>query len=618
MTRGSFWRSLWWRTPLRGGLGRRILLWFLVLSLVPLLVSNSVGFVVSRGIIEQQMRRYLLALAEIQAQQVATEVERHQLFLEAITNSGRTLLLTVPDATAALQAGQRRVRPITALQSHLEHELLELGSLTELFVIDAGGTLVAATDSNRLGQDWSLSQLFRRGRVEPYFETDWDTHNGSVVPLYRLAVPIRGEQQELIGVLGGTVGFDRLQSFLSVPEHLAIDVHAFIVDRLGRPVFISHPHVPVDYRERLPSPLVDQPPGSVARYVNYEGVEVVGTSVAIRDIPWLYISEVSVASAFGQLRGLALLAVTLESVFALLLVTIVWTVARSIVTPLRRLVGAAERIRKGDLGVEVEIGRDDELGDLGRTFNQMSGELQSSAIEIQELHEQEMRRAAQLASVGELASGIAHEIKNPLVGVASGVDLLSRQVGTNPKSAAILNQIQAQVHRIESAIQDLLSYASPKEPLLTWTEPKQLLERLIALVRPQADAAGVQVTEHHAEALPTMRVDPELLTQALVNLALNAIQAMEAGGVLRVSLESGEDRVRFSISDTGKGIAAEQLEQIYRPFYTTKHQGTGLGLAITRGIVERHGGHIEIESELGEGSTFTLVIPATPQEAIVP
>jgi signal transduction histidine kinase len=590
-------------------------LWFLVLSLVPLLVSNTVGYVFTRDIIDRQIRRYLRALAEIQTQQVAREVERHQLFLAGIVASDPALFQVSP---STVPQTQRQQDPsVAALKAHLDHELVELPSLTELLVIDTVGSVVVATDSSRLGQDWSLTELYRRGRVEQYFEVDWETRNENVVPVYRLAVPIRDGQQRLTGVLAGTVGFEQLQAFLRVPEHLAIDVHAFIVDRLGRPVFVSHTHTPIDYRVPLPSPLVAQAPGSVARYVNYEGVEVIGTSVAIPKVPWLYLSEVSVASALGQLRGLALLAAAIESVFALLLVAIVWTVARSIVAPLRRLVVAAERIRKGDLGVDVEIKRGDELGDLGRTFNQMSSELQSSARKIRDLHEQEMRRAAQLASVGELASGIAHEIKNPLIGVASGVDLLARQIGTDPKSAAVLDQIYAQVDRIESAIQDLLSYASPKEPLYTWTDPKQLVERLLTLVRPQADAAEVQITERHVESLPTIRVDPELLTQALVNLALNAIQAMGPGGVLRISLESESNSVRFSVSDTGKGVTRDELDRIYRPFYTTKHQGTGLGLAITREIVDRHGGHIEIESKVGEGSTFTLVIPASPQEALV-
>ncbi len=615
MARASFWSALWRDTPLRGGLGRRILLWFLVLSLVPLLVSNTVGYLYTREIIDRQVKRYLRALAETQAQQVAREVERHQLFLEGITSSSSPLFQSM--TVVASPAGQGQSRPLTTLAQHLTHELAELRSLTELFVIDTTGTVVAATDSDRVGQDWSLRWLFRRGRAEHYFAADWDEQKGEVVPVYMLAVPIRDGEQRLLGVLGGAVGFDKLPAFLGASQHLAIDVHGFIVDHYGRAVFVSHPHIHIDYRQRFPSPLVDRAPGSVARYVNYEGVDVIGTSIAVPGYPWLYIAEASVASALGQLRGLALLAAALESIFALLLVAIVWTVARSIVAPLRRLVVAAERIRKGDLDVEVGIERGDELGDLGRTFNQMSSELQASAVEIQELHEKEMRRAAQLASVGELATGIAHEIKNPLVGVASGVDLLSRRVATDPKSAALLDQIHAQIRRIESALQDLLSYASPKEPLFTRTDPKQLVERLVSLVRPQAEAAGVRITERHSDALPTIQVDPEMLTQALVNLALNAIQAMGPGGVLRISLASVDGNVCLSVSDTGKGIAAGELERIYRPFYTTKHQGTGLGLAITRAIVERHGGRMTAASELGKGSTFTLVIPATPQETLV-
>jgi signal transduction histidine kinase len=587
------------------------------LSLVPLFISNAVGYLVTRRIIQGQIERYLNALTQIQAQQVATEVERHQLYLDAVAAGDPFLSRQIPAASAALRAGGRQAPVVASLHELLDRKLREVGSLAELFVIDTTGTVVAATRHPRIGQDWSKSELFRQGYRGHFFAADWDIEDGRTVPLYRLAVPIRDERSRVVGVLAGTVGFDVLHSFLQIPKHVAIDVHVFIVDRLGRPLFVSHPHVPIDYRKPLPTPLIAQSPGASARYVNYEGVEVFGMSAAVPGVPWLYLSEVSVASAFGQLRNLALLAAALEIVFALMLVGIVWVVARSIVQPLRRLVGAANRIRGGELGVTVEIARDDELGELGRTFNQMSGELRSSARRIQELHDQEMRRAAQLASVGEMASGIAHEIKNPLVGVASGVDLLSKHLSGNSKAEAILEQIRTQVHRMESAIHDLLSYARPKEPLFVATDPGQLLDRLIGLVRPQAEAAGVRVRVRQPEALPRVRVDPELLTQALVNLALNAIQAMDAGGVLDISVESANGDVRFSISDTGKGIEPDQLDQIFRPFYTTKHQGTGLGLAITKGIVERHGGRLEVESRPGVGSTFTLVVSAEAQEAKV-
>lgn len=603
------WRAI----PLRGGLGRRILMWFLVLSLVPLLVSNTVGYNVTHKIIEGQVRDYLRALTAVQANHVAAEVERQQLYLDAVVAGNAFLAQSVPAAAEAVRAGRRRAPVVAALHEHLDRKLSELGSLTELFVIDTGGTVVVATRHDRLGTDWSETPVFRQGRAGRYLAEGRETSQWRDEPLLRLATPIHDEQGRWVGVLAGSVHFREMRELLRLPTHVAGDVRAYIVDGVGRPLLVSSAPTAVDYGEPLPSPLVERPAGSVARYTSLDGAEVFGASVAVPGMSWRYISEVSVAGAFGQLRGLALLAAALESVFALLLVGIVWIVARSIVTPLRRLVGAAERIRKGDLGVEVQIERDDELGDLGRTFNQMSSELQASAEQIQELHDQQMRRAAQLASVGELASGIAHEIKNPIVGVASGIDLLSKRLKQDQKAEAILSQIRAQVHRIESAVQDLLSYGRPKEPRLVEADPRELVDRLVGLIRPQAEAAGVRVEQRRDGEIPKVRVDPELLTQALVNLALNGIQAMEAGGVLEISAERVDDQVHISISDTGSGIAQSEIEKIFRPFYTTKHQGTGLGLAITRGIVERHGGRLQVKSEVGRGSVFTLVISAASQ-----
>ena len=131
----------------------------------------------------------------------------------------------------------------------------------------------------------------------------------------------------------------------------------------------------------------------------------------------------------------------------------------------------------------------------------------------------------------------------------------------------------------------------------------------MTLVKPQADARGIRITMQPGSA-PPMMADPEQITQALVNLALNAIQAMGPGGDLLFSVTGADDEVRVAVSDTGSGIPGDRLEDIFRPFVTTKHRGSGLGLAITRGIVERNGGRIEVSSEVGRGSRFTLVLPA--------
>ncbi len=604
-------RSFVWRgAPIRRGLGRRILRWFLVLSLIPLIVTNSLGYLISRDIIEEQTRRYLNALTDGEARHVAAEVARHQASLTAFTTGNRFLVTSIEALTTVdPSAGEIGVR----LSEYLDRQRTDLRPMAEIMVVDTTGMVIAATKRTLIGSEWPGIGWFRGGRDGRFYVDRGsaidDEHESE--PMYRIAASIRRVDGSEMGILVAGVGFEELQEFLSIPPHLAGDVHTYLVDSGGKPLVVSHRHGRVDYDRVLPVPVMGAASGAVTRYANFEGDEVLGTTVAVPGTDWRYVSEVSVASAFGQLRRLGFLAISFEAVFVFLLVAVVWIVAGSIIAPLHRLVAAAERIRGGDLGAKVEIDREDEIGELGRTFNQMSKELSESSQRITELHDQEMRRAAQLASVGELASGIAHEIKNPLVGMRSGVDLLSRELGSpdSSKTDGILREIRAQLRRMEGAIRDLLSYARPKPPRLTWASPSLLVQRVIPLVRPQADAAGVSINTELSEDNARARVDPELMTQALVNLALNGIQAMQSGATLEIATKRVGPEVHISISDSGSGIPEDRLAEIFRPFVTSKHQGTGLGLAITRGIVERHGGRLEVESTVGEGSSFRIILP---------
>ena len=600
--------------PLRGGLGRRILVWFLVLSLLPLFLSNSVGYGVSRRIIDQHVRRYLEALVQVQADHVAHQVELHQLSLEVAVANSWFLPANITAASAAVASGRMQDPAVISLRSYVARKHGELSSVSELFVLDSTGMMIGGTRRESVGHDLSGTPLYSSAMQGSFFVGEWEDEHGTTRSVFRFATPIPGDRGEVLGVLGATVEPDEQPEFLNLAEHTGGQVETYILCSAGRPLFVSHPHAPVDYSQRMPSPLVDLPPGSSATYVNYEGMEVIGISLPIRGIPWLYIAEMPVRSAFGQLRSLRLLSAALEGVFALALVGIVWLVAGSIVSPLKRLVSAAERIRGGDLDAHVRVESDDELGELSVTFNQMAQGLRESASEIHELHEQDMRRAAQLASVGELAAGIAHEIKNPLAGASSGIDMLEQELQRSPSSESLLRQIRAQLGRMESAIRDLLSYARPKQPTVGWAVPRQLVERAVRLVGPQAEAAGIRIEQNTASVTKRVRVDPELFTQALVNLSLNGIQAMPAGGVLTFGIEPHGDEIRLTVSDTGTGIPESSMNEIFRPFFTTKHRGTGLGLAITRSIVERHGGRLEVESKPGHGSSFTLVLSTVDEE----
>jgi len=295
--------------------------------------------------------------------------------------------------------------------------------------------------------------------------------------------------------------------------------------------------------------------------------------------------------------------------FALLLVALVWLVARSLVSPVQALVEAAERLRARELGVQVEVDRSDEIGQLGRTFNLMSSELERSADEIQELHEQELSRAAQFATVGELAAGIAHEIKNPVAGITSGVDLLAHRAEGDPGAEDTLAQMKVHLGQIETSVNDLLSYARPRNPDIVRTDPAQIVDESLSLLAAQAQASGVKVRRVVDSGVPSVTVDPTQITHAVLNLSLNAIQAMPDGGELTIHVGNDRENVRIEVIDTGTGIPEDLLQQIFRPFFTTKHRGSGLGLAITRGIVERHGGRLEAESKTGIGSKFVLVLP---------
>jgi signal transduction histidine kinase len=213
-----------------------------------------------------------------------------------------------------------------------------------------------------------------------------------------------------------------------------------------------------------------------------------------------------------------------------------------------------------------------------------------------------------LATVGELASGVAHEIKNPIQGISGGLDLVMRHAPVGGEVEPIIQEMRRQVSRVDVAVRDLLAFARPADPDFVSADINAIVERALTLVRPTAEAADVHI-EFVAGELSEIQVDEEMMRQSLVNLIVNGVQATEAGGRVAVTTKRLADGVEIRISDTGRGMSSDEVDQAFKPFFTTKHQGTGLGLSITRGIVERHNGTISLESETGVATTFTIVLP---------
>jgi signal transduction histidine kinase len=322
--------------------------------------------------------------------------------------------------------------------------------------------------------------------------------------------------------------------------------------------------------------------------------------------------------------------------------------------PMAELQAKIQRVRDGDLNVTVSFaGRTDDIGKLGRNFNQMVTQLRESRQEIERLHNTQMSRAEHLATLGELAAGLAHEIRNPLAGIAGVMDIIGRDLPERSPARDVLKDVNREVMRVNRILNDLLETARPKPPAYRAADLNATAEHAVIFARQQALSKPVKVELHKAEGMPPVEHDPNQIQQVLLNLVLNAIQAMdepgtEAGadldgpGGAEVEARAGaEARTRadvgagaepgisprgrlaqvdvdvgqrdglavVSVSDTGRGIRPEHLPNIFRPFYTTKGSGTGLGLSLARRIVEDHGGKITVRSEVGRGSTFEVMLP---------
>jgi len=220
-----------------------------------------------------------------------------------------------------------------------------------------------------------------------------------------------------------------------------------------------------------------------------------------------------------------------------------------------------------------------------------------------------VERSEELAAVGELAASIAHEVRNPLAGMKGALQVLRKELAVRPQNLEIVDELLAQIERLEHLVRDLLTYARPHVVERRMLDLHELLDRLLRLFKDQADTLGVTVHRIYGPATGQLDADPRQIEQIFLNLLQNALQAMEDGGTLRVTTQTIDGAIAISFSDTGKGICATDLHRIFDPFHTTKHRGSGLGLSIVKKIAEAHGGAVEVASELGRGTTATVTIP---------
>jgi signal transduction histidine kinase len=258
-------------------------------------------------------------------------------------------------------------------------------------------------------------------------------------------------------------------------------------------------------------------------------------------------------------------------------------------------------------------------------------QLDESEQELKRFHAEQLKRADRLATIGELAAGIAHEIKNPLAGIAGATQILAKEFTGDDPRRQVTQEILKLIERLDTTIKDLLEFARPSPPESVLTNLSDLMSRTLFLVErmPEKKDQGVEIVVDIDREMPLVPVDPDQIRQVFLNMAVNAVQAMRDGGTLTVTMRSGADEelgevqpadsyIVISFEDTGSGMDEAQQRSIFTPFYTTKTQGTGLGLPITMRIIEQHGGRITVQSAPGRGTVFRIYLrkEQAPEDAV--
>jgi signal transduction histidine kinase len=278
--------------------------------------------------------------------------------------------------------------------------------------------------------------------------------------------------------------------------------------------------------------------------------------------------------------------------------------------PMVELQKKMAQVSQGNLDTTVSFGdSNDEIGDLGRNFNHMVQQLRESRQEIETMHRTQMSRAEHLATLGELATGLAHEIRNPLAGIAGVIDIIGRDLPVTSPARAMVKDVRLEIDQINRILTDLLLTARPHPPRMMKSNLDTTVEHAVMLARQQVLSKPIRIDVVTDPGLPEVEHDSDQIHQVVLNLLLNAVQSIESNGDVTVRVSSHDDRATISVNDTGRGMSPQQITQIFRPFYTTRPTGTGLGLSLVSRIIDEHNGRITVTSEPGKGSTFEVELP---------
>jgi two-component system NtrC family sensor kinase len=463
--------------------------------------------------------------------------------------------------------------------------------------------------------------------------------------MLKAAAPLYDENRAIIGSLYGGVLLNRDSTIVDRIKELVFKGEKYNGTEIGTATIFQHDlristNVQGDHGERAIGTRVSQ---EVSQAVLKEGRTWIDRAFVVNDwylaayepirnidqevIGILYVGMLEKPYIDLRNRVMATFA-GMAALCVVILLILLFFITSTFIRPLQAMVEATGTIARGDLNHQVEVTYQDEVGQLAEAFNQMTTELNKANAKLlqwgktlekrvdertRELvtMQNSLIQSEKLASLGKMAAGVAHEINNPLTSILINAHLLMEKTDRKSESYENLDMIAEETTRCGQIVKGLLEFSRQSPPQKNIVSINDILIHTMNILKNQAVFQNITIQQNLAPDLPAVEVDPDKMKQVFWNLMINAAEAMPEGGTLSVvsRLSESDGRLEIRFADTGTGIPDAYLPKLFDPFFTTKKGGTGLGLAVIYGIAKQHGGTIEVKSQQGQGSVFTVRLP---------
>lgn len=612
------------RTERVFNLRAKMLLLFLILALIPLLVIGWFSLKTTEDLIVSMVVRQLENVA---VDKVA--------ILERWLDERKADLMVMAGTSLVQSMDPGRIAPYLNLMQD------KYGVYKDLTVVSAGGDPVFSTRAPALENETISGRHVVRNRLYVSGITHESEANESS---FLISAPIfHPDGGRLAGNIYGRVGTNKIILYI-LNVSLGQTGECYLVNREGS--FLAHkePHriLTENISQSESFRNIFEKRDRKKPYLDYRGIEVLGTSMKVSGTEWYIVVEQDRAEAFESAATLKRILYLTLLLFIACALALTWMISYHVVRPIRALSQYAGIIADSRFDRPVrQIDRNDEIGTLFRAFQDMSLKLQQRQNHLEkkvDLREAELKetdqilkktkliaeRSEKFAAMGRMGAAVAHEIRTPLTSLKLFMESIQAEIEISPEDTEDFQIAMKQINRIEATINRFLDFAKPQDLLVAEIPLPELVEDVLIMVRPMIKRQECTLDVHIEKELSPVNGDRKLLGEALVNLVVNALEGIDGSGRLSIAvagdhftLNSGTvPCIRIDISDTGQGIDEKQLEKIFDPFFTTKASGTGLGLPLVINTIRNHGGVIRVKSRIGHGTTFSLFLPINADQML--